>query len=107
MASDLAKVGVASQMTPYVPEAVTAFATLIEVFLQKRMSVLEFESAYLRAFKDDATDWPEPIYAILNDVFLDVDAYYPDPAIRGAFEIDEAELRSRVERSLSALRRLR
>jgi hypothetical protein len=38
-------------------------------------------------------------------VFLDLDAYYPDPALHDEFGIDEAELRVRIERSLAALRR--
>lgn len=104
MASDRAKVAEASRMTPYAPESAAPYAALMEAFLRQRLSAHEFETAYLRAFKDDDTDWPEPIYQILNEVFFDIDAFYPDLSIQGASVIDEAELRRRVGRSLVVLR---
>lgn len=103
MASDSARMAVVSRMTPYAPELVSPFAGLIEALLHNRMSAVEFETSYLRKFKNDTTNWPQPIYEFLNEVFLDVDAFYPDRTIRGEFVIDEAELRRRVERSLAAL----
>lgn len=78
---------------------------LMEAFLIGELPVAAFERQYLDTFSADDTHRPEPLYEILNEVFLDVDAYYPDPAIRGKLDIDEEELRGRVERSLANLRR--
>lgn len=94
----------ARRSIPYRPESVLPYVTMIEAFLSGQMAVGEFETAYLRAYKDDPTLWPEPVYDPLNEVFLDLDAYYPDPALRNEYDIDETELRVRTERSLAALR---
>lgn len=107
MATRPVKGDVASRMTPFAPELLGPYATLIEAFLRRRISAVDFEATYLRAFKDDGTNWPDTVYQILNEVFLDVDAFYPDATIQGEFVIDEAELRRRVERSLVALRQVR
>ena len=105
MAKDSTSAPSVSGLVPYDPSDVKPYVAMIEAFLSGRMTAGEFERVYLRAFKDDPTDWPEPIFQLLNEVFLDLDAYCPDPVLRDAFAIDEAELRTRVERSLVALRR--
>ncbi len=85
---------------------VLPYLRLMEDFLADRLPVASFEREYLDTFSSDDTRWPEPIYQVLNEVFLDVDAYCPDPALRDELDIDEAKLRARVERSLTALRRM-
>jgi hypothetical protein len=105
MTSDAPSVSTVPTLTPYEPAYATPYRTMMERFLDGRLSASDFETSYLRMFKDDQTDWPEPVYQALNEVFLDLDAYCPDPDIRDEFGIDEAELRVRVERSLAALRR--
>ena len=85
---------------------VQPYLKLMDDFLTDRLPVASFEREYLDTFSSDDTRWPEPIYRVLNEVFLDVDAYCPDPALRNELDIDEAELRARVERSFAALRRL-
>lgn len=105
MASDALRVSRLPTLVPYEPAHLTPYMAMIEAFLNGQTPVSDFETDYLRVFKDDHTDWPEPVYEALNEVFLDIDAYYPDPAIRDEWGIDEAELRARVGRSLEALRR--
>lgn len=90
----------------YEPSRVTPYVVMVGRFLRGQMPVAEFETAYMRTYLDDATHWPEPIYLILNEIFLDVEAFYPDPAFHDEFIIGEADLRSRVERSFDGLRRL-
>src|SRR3712207_1188043 len=87
---------------------VIPFATLIDDFLRGSIPVDEFESRYLRQYKDDPTRWPKAIYEPLNEVFLDLDAYCPDPELRAGdpYAIDEAELRRRVAAALAVLRDL-
>lgn len=80
------------------------YVRLMEQFSSRSLPVHAFERTYLDTFAADPTRWPAPVYRILNDVFLDIDAFDPDPEDRAEEDIDEAELRSRVERSLAALR---
>ena len=87
------------------PRSLTEYLNLIEGFVDGRVGVSEFETRYLALFKSDATFWPEPTYQVLNTLFLDVDAYYPDPAIRGPDDVDEEELRRRAAAALAELRR--
>ncbi|MDP9365704.1 MAG: colicin immunity domain-containing protein [Chloroflexota bacterium] len=90
---------------PDLEQKVEPYLRLMERFATRALPVHDFERAYLETFDDDGARWPEPIYRILNEVFLDVDAFNPYPDGRNELDIDEAELRVRVERSLAALRR--
>ena len=85
--------------------ALRAYIELMEAFLSERVGPIEFESAYLDLFKSDQRMWPEPVYEVLNNVFLDVDAFCADPAIRGPDDLDEEQLRSSVAAALAALDR--
>ena len=80
-----------------------SYADLMAAFLGERISATRFERQYLDLFKSDGTFWPERTYRVLNDLFLDVDAFCPDPAIRGEHDIDEPQLRARVASALTAL----
>lgn len=93
------------QLTPWSDRRdIAPYIRLMDAFLIGELPVAAFERRYLDTFADDDTRRPEPLYEILNEVFLDVDAFYPDAEIRGEFDIDEEELRRRVQRSLAALR---
>lgn len=83
--------------------SVDGYVELIEAFLAERVSAPQFEARYLALFKSDRSSWPEPIYEILNELFLDVDAFCADPAIRLPDELDEPALRSRASGTLAAL----
>lgn len=87
-----------------VSRSVSVYVALMEGLTTRSLPVHRFERAYLDAFSADQTHWPEEIYRILNDVFLDVDAYNPDPSTRDDLDIDEVELRQRVGRALDLLR---
>lgn len=100
--TDMVRLG--SPLTTFPPE-VQPYVELIDAFLSDRLPVASFERTYMDTYLNDKTHWLEPVYEALNEVFLDIDAYYPDPEIRDEDGIDEEELRVRVARSLEDLKR--
>lgn len=86
------------------------YKKLIEDFLTEKITVDVFEFRYLQSFKDDSFgDTPEDeiLYEILNELFLDVDAYCGDPTLRGEDDLDEPQLRQKAQEALSALNSLK
>lgn len=82
------------------------YKQLIEDFLTEKITVDVFEFRYLQSFKDDSFgDTPEG--EILNELFLDVDAYCGDPTLRGEDDLDEPQLRQKAQEALSALNSLK
>ena len=86
------------------PHRLKKYIELLESFVQSRMGALDFERAYLDLFKKDATDWPEPEFAVLEELFADVDAFCADPELRDDGDLDEQQLRQRSEAALKKLR---
>jgi hypothetical protein len=84
-----------SRLQPYVQ--------LIGAFANDAIDAQEFERRYLKLFKDDATDWPEREYAILDRLFGDVDSFNADPELRGPDGLDADQLRESARRALRAL----
>jgi hypothetical protein len=84
---------------------ISAYITLIEAFVTERIPSVEFESQYLKLFKEEKRIPPPQVYMVLNNLFTDVDAFCPDPALRNQFSIDEIELRERARRAYGELRR--
>jgi Bacterial self-protective colicin-like immunity len=85
---------------------ISAYITLIESFITERILPVEFESKYLKLFKEEKLIPPAPIYVVLNSLFTDVDAFCSDPALRNQFSIDENELRERARQAYTELKRL-
>jgi len=83
------------------------YQDIINRFVSGRLGVAEFETGYLRMFKEDSTLWPDAEYEILNDLFGAVDAYCEDPALRQPFSLDEEQLRAEARDALRALAALR
>lgn len=79
------------------------YQKLLSDFISRSISTKQFEQEYLEMFKSDSTIHSEEVYSILNGVFLDIDAFQDDPALRGERGIDEATLRLCVERGLKSL----
>ncbi|MGH2700760.1 MAG: colicin immunity domain-containing protein [Actinomycetota bacterium] len=75
----------------------------MEAFVQDRLRPSEFESLYLRLFKNDPTMWPQEVFDILNGLFTDVDAYTPDPSLRGPNDLDQDQLRDRTREAMEKL----
>ena len=83
------------------------YQDLISRFVSGRFGVAEFETGYLRMFKEDSTIWPDAEYEILNDLFSAVDAYCENPALRQPISLDEEQLRAEARDALRALASLR
>ncbi len=83
-----------------------AYESLIDRFLLNEIDVLEFEKKYIAMFKGDETLWEYGEFLILNGVFTDLDAFCEDDSIRDEDDLNEGQLRSRMERALNNLRTL-
>lgn len=76
---------------------ISTYLSLIQNFLQKEITVAQFEEKYMELFKADPCVSPRLIYEVLNELFLDVEAYCPDQSLRNKYSIDENVLRERTE----------
>ena len=87
------------------PDSVRPYIALANVFLEDRISPVEFETVYFSLFKRDETTWEPELFAVLNDLFLDLDRYEPDPRVRDRISafIDESELSAVVRRAVEAV----
>jgi hypothetical protein len=81
------------------------YKTLMQAFLDEKLSPKEFETAYLSAFKSQPDDLDEATFAILSDVFWAVDQYWEEiPAGKDTnLLISEERLRHEVSRALQQL----
>ena len=84
------------------------YVPLIDDFLARRLAEKEFVSEYMRRFKNDQRMLDDQWFDVLNDIFLDSDEYVDEPRLRTGdqFEIDEHQLRERVQASRHKLRGL-
>ena len=82
---------------------VAFYLDLITQFVAREMPASEFESTYLLEFKRDPTTWSDQVYRILNGLFLDIDAYVEDDALRDAEDLDLAALTASAERAVASL----
>ncbi len=82
------------------------FRELISRFHERQIPAHEFEREYLSRFKACEEQFPEAVFEALNELFLDLDAFCDNPALRDDSDLDEATLRQRVATALSALQSL-
>jgi hypothetical protein len=54
------------------------YKSMLKSFLDKRLSVEEFETKYLIAMKEEAGNLNPQLYDILQELFWAVDSYWPD-----------------------------
>ncbi|NGM21029.1 hypothetical protein G3576_13475 [Roseomonas stagni] len=88
------------------PLALSPFVTLIRDFLAGRIDADAFERGYLRASREDGQHRPRAVFLVLDTLFADVDAYCPDPALRGPDDLDAAALREAAARAAARLEAL-
>lgn len=79
------------------------YILLITQFVSFEITPSEFEVSYLKMFKNESEMLPEKTYAVLNELFHDVDAYCSDPSLRDEDDLDEHELLKRAEEALTRL----
>ena len=72
------------------------YLDLMDAMLSGDMTATEFESRYLRTYKEDDALRPYEVFTTLDGLFADVDAFVADPALREEGDFDEDQLRERV-----------
>ncbi|MFS0899163.1 colicin immunity domain-containing protein [Mycolicibacterium litorale] len=81
------------------------YTDLIDRFIENSITASEFESAFLRAIKQEQRILGNPVYPILQELFEDTDAYVSDPSLRTEPEdLDDEQLRACARRARQALR---
>lgn len=75
------------------------YKKLMKDFLDKRITVKEFENAYLNTMKQENKTLDDEFFIIINDVFEAVDCYWHEchPGEETRFEISEQQLRKEVK----------
>jgi len=88
-------------------EVAGTYLELLERFLTRKLSLMDFQRAYLRQFKDETRDMDDALFELLDEFFGDLDSFSADPALLAArpdFYLDEAGLRDKAENVLLRLR---
>lgn len=77
-------------------------------FLEEKMSASEFQTQYLKKFKEWDDRMRETLFDILNGVFESADCYLQEclPGQETTFEISEQQLRYEVNEALIKLNKL-
>jgi hypothetical protein len=95
----------ATEMQPD-QDSIDQYLTLMEAFQTRAIDTATFERRYLDLFQYDETFQPDAVFRALEDVFLAIDDYYEDPALRDPGDLDEDQLRDRVRAALATLQHL-
>lgn len=86
-------------------ETANKYGRLFDRSLSNAISVDEFQTIYLDAFKSEE-HLDEPLFELLDEVFGDVESYANDPqwlSRNPDFHLDDAGLRRKIERAASRL----
>jgi hypothetical protein len=79
--------------------ATADYKVLIDAFLDRSISVEDFQYQYLDLFKNDQSEPDEPVYLLLDALFGDIDSYTTDTVLLKEmphFYLDEEGLRRAV-----------
>lgn len=82
------------------------YRDLIESYVKGKISTLEFENMYLKAFKNEPNTQQANVFRIISEMFCDVDAYSPIWETKdedGISRITEKTLYNRAAQSLMKL----
>ncbi|MDZ7360372.1 MAG: colicin immunity domain-containing protein [candidate division KSB1 bacterium] len=88
------------------PDKLGQYIALISSFVAGKIEAADFERDYLKLFKEDETQWSETEFAILDELFGDVDGFCADPQLRDEKDLDEYELKERGKMALERLQSL-
>ncbi len=83
--------------------ALTSYIRLLSSFAAQELSATEFEARYLRLYKQEETLFSDETFLVLDELFGDVDAFYPNPDLRDEDDLDEEQLHQRCARALEKL----
>lgn len=84
------------------------YKRLMEDFINKLITVEDFERDYLNTFKNETERMDNTLFEILNGVFEAIDCYWYEclPGQEIAFEISEQQLRKEVSEALVKLNKV-
>jgi hypothetical protein len=87
---------------------VKKYKEIMEQFIDEKMSANEFQTQYLRKFKEWNDRMDKTQFEILNGVFEAADCYWHEclPGQETAFEISEQQLRKDVNEALIKLNKM-
>lgn len=86
------------------PSPLWPYVAVVGAFLDRRLTANELEACYLSMFKNDDRSWPPDVFEPLNEIFLDLDAYWPHGSTDDRHAItSEDDLRNRVSASFETL----
>jgi len=88
------------------PNRMEKYIVMIRNFLDRHLTVEDFERQYLATFKSEHAGMTIAEFAILETLFSAVDAYCPDPDIRSDEDLDEEQLRKAAQDTLNELKKL-
>ena len=86
--------------------ALAPYEALMTDFLSGGIDGPAFEEQFLDRYKADPFLWSEPVFAVLDGLFADVDSYVADDELRDPGDLDEDGLREAAERARTALQGL-
>lgn len=95
-------------MTPDEQRAVAPYLALLDDFVSTGLTASAFEQQFLERYKADPFLWSEPVFAVLDRMFADVDAYVADDDLRDPDDgdLDDDALRACARAALESLRAL-
>ena len=79
------------------------YRALMASFLNAKIGAEEFEPRYLALFKKHSEFSSDANFEVLNQVFMDVDAFCPDPELRSEWDLSEEQLLSSVRSAFNQL----
>jgi len=80
------------------------YRALLRAFISRDVGADACERRFLDLFSADHTHWPEPVFRVLEDFFVDVDDYVADDGLRPQVNgIDAAQLRAKAVLTLQRL----
>jgi hypothetical protein len=82
---------------------IARYILLLTQFVAGEITADQFEHSYLEMFKSEKEKFPENVYEVLNNLFLDVDAYCGDPSLRDEEDLDDEGLRVSAKEALKKL----
>jgi hypothetical protein len=86
------------------PADVTDFVKLLSSFVGGRIDADLFETEYLALWRQNLErSFADEVFAALEQVFFDVDAYVSDPRLREAGDLGPTELKESARRALARL----
>ena len=87
--------------------SLNSYIQLTSDYLYGNISAKCFEYIYLKTFIEEIGEMTGEEYAILNDLFMDVESFCDNPDLIDEDDIGEEELRKRCQAALGKLKDLK